>query len=354
MDVVVVDDDRPGRATRAGAGIVSRPGRHRNPGEPGFELAARAVDAYPSIVAKIGGSAGLLDVIGALFVAPAGPQLEETYARLRDVGASRDPRLLDPAHARQMFPYLRSDLAAVLVPEAARVDGEVVRTELLRAASSSGARLLTGPTTLDLAGHRVVGAVIGGRREGADAVVVAAGAWSADVLRPAGVNVPVDAQRGQILHLRVPGVDTSALPIVHPIAASHYLLPFADSRIVVGATRETGSGYDPRLTAGGVARVLDDALGVAPGLANATLAELRVGLRPATPDGDPILGRVSGYEELWIATGMGPTGLTLGPYSGRLVAHALLGRTPEVDLVPFALDRRMPTDQPGDGKVPTV
>jgi D-amino-acid dehydrogenase len=337
--VVLVDDDRPGRATRAGAGIVSGSSRRNQPDNPAYELAARAYEDYPRLVERLGGAAGLWDVIGELHVAPPGPALDAVHSDLLARSGEGSVLRLDPAATTAAFPYLRPDLASVRVSATARVDGDVVRRALTQAARSRGATILAGPATLVVEGGRAVGVVAGGQRADAEVVIVAAGAWSADVVRPAGVTLALDAQRGQILHLTLPGVDTSRLPVVHPVGASHYILPFADSRIVVGATRETGSGFDPRLTAGGVAQVLGDALGVAPGLAGATIGDWRVGLRPATPDGDPLLGPVAGCPGLWIATGMGPVGLSIGPYCGRLIAGWVMGADPEMDLTPFAPGR---------------
>ena len=62
---------------------------------------------------------------------------------------------------------------------------------------------------------------------------------------------------------------------------SHYLLAFDESVVVAGATRESGSGFDYRVTAAGQMEVLTEALRVAPGLATATIIETRVGFRPA-------------------------------------------------------------------------
>ena len=103
------------------------------------------------------------------------------------------------------------------------------------------------------------------------------------------------------------------------------MVGFPPDRVVVGATRETGSGFDYRVTAGGVGELLVRALGVAPGLASATVAEMRVGFRPASPDGQPILGAVAGHKGLYLATGFGPSGLTLAPYSAALVAALASG-----------------------------
>ena len=109
--------------------------------------------------------------------------------------------------------------------------------------------------------------------------------------------------------------------------------------MAAGATRETASGYTVTTTAVGVREVLDEALRVAPGLAAAKLLEVRVGLRPYTADRLPVLGQVPGVDGVLVATGHGPTGLQLGPYSGKLMADMALGQTPLVDLTPFSIAR---------------
>jgi D-amino-acid dehydrogenase len=91
------------------------------------------------------------------------------------------------------------------------------------------------------------------------------------------------------------------------------------------------------VTAAGQHEVLDNALAVAPGLADATLAETRVGFRPGTPDGLPVLGRLR--PGLTVSTGFGAGGLTNAPFAGKLVASMALGEDPGFDLSPFAPDR---------------
>ncbi len=125
--------------------------------------------------------------------------------------------------------------------------------------------------------------------------------------------------------------DTSCWPVVLPSATGHYLLGFDDSRVVAGATRETGAGFDVRVTPGGLAEVLANALTVAPGLSDGTLRETRVGLRPAGPDHRPLLGPVAGLDGLVVATGLGASGLTLGPLTGRIAAQLALGQPPSFE-----------------------
>ena len=142
-----------------------------------------------------------------------------------------------------------------------------------------------------------------------------------------------------------------------PADQRHYLLAFGGGRVVAGATREAESGFDYRVTAAGQREVLDNALAVAPGLADATLAETRVGFRPGTPDGLPILGPDPPGPV--VSTGFGAGGLTNAPFAGKLVAAVALGEDPGFDLTPFhaaspamsgpAFEAAMPPPGTGDG-----
>jgi D-amino-acid dehydrogenase len=113
--------------------------------------------------------------------------------------------------------------------------------------------------------------------------------------------------------------------------------------VVLGATRED-AGFDDRVTAGGLGGLLAAAAGLAPGLADATVVETRVGFRPVTPDGLPLLGALA--DGLVIAAGNGPEGLTAGPWTGRAAAALALGEQPPADLTAFdpARPLRWPTE----------
>jgi D-amino-acid dehydrogenase len=154
-------------------------------------------------------------------------------------------------------------------------------------------------------------------------------------VKPAGVVVRVSPQRGQLAHFSLGSADTGPWPVILPADSGHYLLAFDDSRVVAGATREPGAGFDYRVTAAGLAEVLAQALTLAPGLGAATYLETRVGFRPAGPDTRPLLGPVPGVAGLIVATGLGAEGLTMGPHAGAVAARAALGLDPGADLTPF-------------------
>ncbi len=144
--------------------------------------------------------------------------------------------------------------------------------------------------------------------------------------------------RGQIVHLRLPGVDTGGWPIVSPIL-SQYLVPWPDGRVVVGATLEPDAGFDARPTAAGMRQLFSEMLRLAPGLGDATFLEIRAGLRPVSADDAPVLGGLPGWENAYVCTGHGANGLLLGPYSARLVADLSSAAHRSATSRPFAVDR---------------
>ena len=341
-EVVLVDAGKPGRATAAGAGIIC-PWSARVSDPAWCALAYAAAREYPALTARLA-DLGETDLgyrqVGALALAESEADREEIrqalVARLAAAPEIGDVADVSGADAQQMFPPLRADAAGVYIGGAARVDGRKLAAALASAAVRQGAVVRDGEARLAVGNGRVAGVRLDGELIGGDAVVAATGAWTGSFLGPAGLAVPVEAQRGQIMHLSLGAVDTSRWPVVLPGASGHYMLAFDGGRIVAGATRETGSGFDYRVTPGGLAEILEQALAVAPGLAGGTYLETRVGFRPMSPDLRPRLGPVPGLAGLVVATGLGASGLTMGPLAGSLAAQAALGLPPALDLAPYA------------------
>jgi D-amino-acid dehydrogenase len=348
VTVTLIDREDTGYATAAGAGIIA-PATSLHEEAPVVALMDAAVGYYPRLLAQLsddGETETGYAAVGALVVATT----EEEVARLagvargaqarRDRGTTHidEVRLVDAVEACRLFPPLAHFPAALHIAGSARIDGRLMRSALRRAAERRGARIVQGDARPLVEGGRVAGVESGGTRHTADAVILAGGAWSAELARSLGFSLPVYPQRGQILHMEMPDVETGAWPIVLGFHA-HYLLTFPKYRVVAGATREHEAGFDPRVTVAGIHEVTGEALRVAPELARASLREVRVGLRPASPDGLPILGRAPGIDNLIVATGHGPSGLQLGPHSGVVAADLARGKESSIDLAPFSVDR---------------
>lgn len=339
-DTVLVDRADPGRATAAGAGIVC-PWGSQVADPATYALLAAGARWYPGLVERLAeaGERGLgYARVGSLYAPDDPAELDAVEARLR-VRSGEAPEAgrierLDSADARRLFPPLRPGLPALHVEGGARVDGRLLTAALTRAAADRGVRVLAGSAELLRQGDRVTGIRTGDGAIEADAVIVAAGAWAPSILEPVGVRLAVAPQRGQIVHLTRPGTDTSRWSTVQPLNG-YYLLAFDDARVVVGASRENGTGFDHRLTAEGVAGVLNAGLSTAPGLAGWTLHEIRIGFRPLAADNRPMVGRVAGLDGLLVGNGLGAGGLTMGPFAGALLADLALGRASMMPVEPF-------------------
>jgi len=348
--VTLIDREDEGRATAAAAGLLP-PLDHFIGIEAVLPLLLAARAHYPELLGELAreGEPDVgYDAIGALQVATreaeldALPRLAAECERRRAAGFSHigEVSVLTAAQARSLFPLLGpAVLGALHCSGAARIDGRRLLAALRAGVLGRGGRVLRASAAPWVESGRVVGVRLdSGAALAADAIVIAGGAWSSTVLEPLGVAPLVRPQRGQLLHLELPGQATARWPLV--LGFLHqYLLGFPESRIVAGATREDGSGFEPRATVGGVSSVLAEATRLAPALRDAVLFEARVGFRPVTEDRKPLLGPLAAFPNVFVATGHGGYGLEVGPYSGALVAELIAGRTPRVDLTPFAPER---------------
>lgn len=213
-----------------------------------------------------------------------------------------------------------------------QVDPRRVLTALRLAGDRAGVRIYDGRVaTIDHDGGAVRGVtLIDGSRLDARRVVLAAGVWSGEVGGlPEDVRPPLRPVKGQILRVRTIDGEPLLRAAVRGIVRgrSIYLVPRAHGEIVIGATQEE-RGFDVTVTAGGVRELLDDAVRVVPGVDETALVEVQAGLRPATPDNRPLVGR-AGPEGLLVATGHFRNGVLLTPITAEAIRDLLIGVAPD-------------------------
>jgi glycine oxidase len=170
-----------------------------------------------------------------------------------------------------------------------------------------------------------------------DAVLVCAGAWSADVGNlPPQCKMPVSPVGGEMLGLRV-SKDLTKRVIEHVVYSTNaYLIPRRNGLVVVGATM-LHRGFRKDVTVGGMSRLLNAACSLVPELEQYSIEESWAGLRPATPDGLPVLGKAPVLENLYMATGHFRNGILLAPITGQLMADCILKGVAPPDA--FCLER---------------
>ncbi|PEF39676.1 FAD-dependent oxidoreductase [Bacillus sp. AFS094228] len=337
VEVIIIDRQDAGQATSAAAGIVC-PWISQRRNQAWYLLAKNGAAFYPGLIEELerdGETETGYAQVGAISLHTDEAKLNamKNRAAKRQEGAPEMGviTLLSAEETRALFPPLSSEYAAVHVSGAARVDGRALRDSLLRASQKYGAKLMYGEAKLTYKDTQVSGVTFRDEFIPADKVIVCAGAWAPELLKPLGVNFQVTFQKAQIIHLEMANENTNNWPVVMP-PSDQYLLAFDNNKIVAGATHENTEVFDNRMTAGGLQEVFNKALQTAPGLTDSAFVEARVGFRPFTPGFLPVMGPLPGWGGIIVANGLGASGLTMGPYIGSLLANLALDREIEIEI----------------------
>lgn len=162
-------------------------------------------------------------------------------------------------------------------------------------------------------------------------VVLAAGAWSGELLKTLGLELPVEPVKGQMILYKCA---EDFLPAM-VLAKGRYAIPRRDGHILVGSTLEH-VGFDKTPTKDALQSLKASAEELLPALADAEVVGHWAGLRPGSPDGIPFIGEVPGYPGLWLNCGHYRNGLVLAPASCELLKNLMLGEEPIVDPAPYS------------------
>ncbi len=305
-------------ATQASAGVLAP--YIEAPGEGALQaLTVRSLAMYDDFIGAVQTETGM-DVeyrrCGTLEVADD----EISVARLvalgewtRSVGV--DARWLEPIEVTRLEAAVGPTKGALLVSSHGYVRALQLSAALMESARLAGASFASG-RRVDRIEFETNGVTVtaGGTSYGARNLVIAAGSWSTTLASQTAVK-PV---RGQLLQLQC-----EAPPIVRVLwSESCYIVPWTDGTLLVGATVED-VGFDERVTAGGVHGLLEAARALLPLTADATFVSARVGLRPSTPSGLPVIERSAEHPSVVYATGHYRNGILLAPLTARLVSDLI-------------------------------
>jgi glycine oxidase len=321
--VSVFDVRRVGQgASQASAGVLA-PYIEGHESGPLRELGRRSLDLYDHFIARLRESSGLTVQYtrgGTLEIA-----LEQDHARnlqrsgdsLRRQGVAT--RWLSEPDLHEAEPLAAAGALGGLLIEMHGFVGVPELTDALSAAAMrAGATFALESRVATIAPSREGGIEVHTENgiSQADRVVLAAGTWSGQV-SIAGVAEPplIRPIRGQLLHLSWP----TTQPLRNILWGTDcYIVPWLNGRVLVGATVED-AGYDERATAAGVRDLLEAGCTLVPHLWQASFEEARVGLRPASPDGLPLVGESEVLPGLIYATGHYRNGVLLAPLTASLV-----------------------------------
>ena len=329
--VAIFERGEPGQeASWAGAGILS-PAPENPATIPLVPLGKASMALYPDFVARVQEISGqdvgfrAKGALEALFSRDTARELSTHVALHHGLGLKAEA--ISAEDARELEPALSPEVeAAVLRPDEASVDNRALTHAVLEAARKSGAEIFPHREVQGIwrDTNRCAGLLLKGEKIEAQWTIIAAGSFSASI---AGVGsyAPVRPAKGQMISLRSERVKIERVLWSDKI----YLVPRNDSRILAGATVEY-VGFDKKVTAGALQKILSGAMELAPDLASARVEETWAGLRPDSPDHLPILGPVD-IDGLLLATGHFRSGILLAPITARLVREWVTEQSVSVD-----------------------
>lgn len=317
-----------GGATRAAAGMLAA-SAEAEPGEGALvELGRESQAMWPAFARELEAATGIdpgyreTGLVVAAMNRDEAAKLEFDHRLQRDFGLPT--HWLSGGDLRRLEPHLASGAVAGLhSPEDHQADNRALARALLAAARAAGARVHehTPVQAVDVRQGRARGLWVGDALVPADAVVVATGAWTAELEGiPDAVRPPVRPIKGQMLSLRM----NPERPLVHHVlwAPTVYMVPRADGRLLIGGTVEE-RGFDDSMTAGGVYALLQAAWRAVPAIEDLAIDEMWAGFRPGSRDDAPILGE-SDVEGLWFATGHHRNGILLAPLTAEALSREML------------------------------
>ncbi|NMC82039.1 MAG: glycine oxidase ThiO [Armatimonadetes bacterium] len=244
---------------------------------------------------------------------------------------------LTAEEARKEEPALGGEvLSAILSP----MEGQVVPRQLVQAyrygAVRCGALIREGTEAHDIVtdGANGVTVHLAGETVPAEAVVIAAGAWSARFRKFMPELPRVFPVRGQIVALK--GLPTFVRHVLYSYTG--YAVPWPDGTLLLGSTQDE-VGYDSRTSVEGITTVIRGGLRMVPAVAQAEVSAVWAGLRPGSSDVMPLMGRAPGQDTVWLATGHFRNGILLGPYTAELLARSMLSGSVAPELTAFSPNR---------------
>jgi sarcosine oxidase, subunit beta len=272
---------------------------------------------------------------GVLMLARERAPLVLTVAEIGSGQPELEPALLDPHELQKVEPRLGRKIWGCRLETGYPVRPAAATLGFAERARRAGAELHEGlPAWPWVMGRSVRGVLAGGRHFAAGRVLVAAGPWAPEVIDPTrawrpivpvwGVVVDVtvdDPPHHVVEELGVKGV-AGVGPDDEPAPASIFSLVAADGAVSVGSTF-LAQEPDAAAWAGQLRRAGEQFV---PALKRARVESARACARPQSIDGRPLVGPAGGIDNLWIAAGHGPWGISTGPATARIAADALLGR----------------------------
>ena len=321
---VTMIDKGIGTATRAAAGIIC-PWLSQRQNKDWYNLTSKGAAFYSQLMQDLSeaGIDKLPYMQTGTLVFKNKPALAEKLYHLAHLRKEQAPVIGEISICKEdrlnsLIPQLETEQTAVLTSGGGRLDGAALLDNLQDLFQQNGGNMVQG--TASLHDHHSIS--INDKLLTADYIILASGAWLPQLLEPLGYQVDIRPQKGQLLEVQT-DLNTNNWPglMLH---GEIDILPFDSGKLVIGATHENEKGYDISIDHEKINEMKNTAQEHIPALSNYPISNIKVGTRAYSSDYLPFYGTLKHHPHLWVASGLGSSGLTSGPFIGWQIAKEIL------------------------------
>lgn len=336
-DVTVYDDEK-NQATKASAGIIC-PWLSQRRNKEWYRLTANGASYYTELLENLKS----IDIEtpfyrknGALFFKKTSELLDKlealAYERRQTDWAIGEIKRLNKNDISQFIPELSPQNDALFISGGARIDGYAYLITLKKAAKQYHCRFINERVTLEQV------------QQHHEKIIICAGAYAKELLEPLGLIADVTPQKGQLFTVQLHNRQSGHYPVIIP-QSEFDCLPFDNGKWVIGATHEKGMEFDNTVDLTLLENMKQHASIWIPELNEIAIQSIRVGTRAFTNDYTPFFGQVPTYENLYIASGLGSSGLTNGPYIAYLLSCLIDNQPLPIDISAFSPEKYIKSDE---------
>lgn len=314
---ITIFDREVGQATSASAGIIS-PWLSKRRNQKWYHLANEGAALYPKIVANANISTTAYRQTGTVVTRANSSNIDElvTLANNRKINAPmmQEVKSISAVEIMQLMPQIKVTSPGVFISGGARIDGAKFIAEIkdfINIQSINQSIELTAQGTIK-------------DYPEFDIIILAVGAWLPELLAPLNYKVNVRPQKGQLIELAVPNfANDEQQPVLMPEGESDFI-PQGKGKLIIGASHENQAGFDLTPTHEIREYLLKSAQKFNPELNDQQINNVRVGTRAYTPDFAPFFGYLPEHQHIYVASGLGSSGLTTGPMIAKLLAELII------------------------------
>ncbi len=327
LQVTLFDSGR-GQATKAASGIIS-PWLSKRRNKRWYSLAQSGAEFYEQLVHDADLDKSVYEQTGTIVTRKDAQAVDELYdlakSRAKTTSAIGEVRKVSAAEITDLMPIVSCDESGIYVSGGAKINGEGLVEKLLFHAKNNGLKLVN--EQVSLVNEYTV-------RTKSDQfvfsnLVLSPGAFLKQLLEPLNYHVDIRPQKGQLVDMRISNQVTDEMPVMMP-ESENDIIPFKDGIVTIGATHENDKGFDLTPTNTEINNLLNSGTKFVTELKSAERLGVRIGTRGYTSDFAPFFGELT--ANMYVAGGLGSSGLTTGPIIGKLISDWISSQTPPADL----------------------